>query len=301
MPGVGTLNKRGTQSIMKNIRQTFEVIRETGMRPGSRAGLALLALSICGSAAAQQADLKVHPALQDRWSFQLGAFAPTVSTDASLNGSGGKVGTSVSFEDELNLADRKTLPTFLASARLGERWKIEFEYFTLHRSGTRNISKSINWGDISFPVNASVSSEFNSDIYRLSAGYSFVKNDREEMGVALGLHVTDFTTSLGAAAFGTKSGDTLAPLPTIGAYGAYAFTPQWLLSGRVDYFSLKYNDYDGRLLNATAGLDYRFHRNFGVGLGYRYIDYDVSVTKSSYNGDVKYRFSGPVIYGVASF
>jgi hypothetical protein len=236
LPGVGTLNEREARPTMKNIRQTFETVRATAMHPGARAALALLAMAFCGCAAAQQADLKVHPALQDRWSFQLGAFAPSMSTDASLNGSGGKVGTSVSFEDDLNLADRKTLPTFLASARLGERWKIEFEYLTLHRSGTRNISKSINWGDISFPVNASVSSEFDSDIYRLSAGYSFVKNDKEEMGAALGLHVTDFTASLGAAAFGTKSSETLAPLPTIGAYGAYAFTPQWLLSGRVDYF-----------------------------------------------------------------
>ena len=268
---------------------------------GLQAGLAVLGMTLCAMAAAQDAALKVHPALQDRWLFQLGAYAPSVDTTASLNGAGGKVGTSVSFEDDLNLADRKTMPTILGSVRLGERWKIEAEYFSLKRSGTRSISRTISWGDTSYPIGTSINSEFESAIYRLSGGYSFLKNDRQELGVVLGLHVTDFAASLGTANLGTKKGDTLAPLPTIGLYGAYAMTPRWLLSGRVDYFSLKYGDYDGKLANASAGVDYRFHRNFGVGLAYRYIDYDLTVTKSSYNGDIKYRFSGPVLYGVASF
>ena len=79
---------------------------------------------------------------------------------------------------------------------------------------------------------------------------------------------------------GVKAGDALAPLPTIGFYGAYAFTPRWLLSGRVDFFSMSYGDYDGSLTDVSAGVDYRFSRNFGVGVGYRYVDYDVDVTRT---------------------
>ena len=74
-----------------------------------------------------------------------------------------------------------------------------------------------------------------------------------------------------------------------------------MLSGRVDYFSLKYNDYDGSLVNAVVAVDYRFARNFGVGLGYRYVDYDLDVTKSSFTGGVKYEFSGPMLYLIGSF
>ena len=100
---------------------------------------------------------------------------------------------------------------------------------------------------------------------------------------------------------GRETADTLAPLPTIGFYGSYAFTPRWLLSGRVDFFSLKYNDYDGSLVNVMAAVDYRFARNFGVGLGYRYVDYDLDVTKSSFTGGIKYEFSGPMLYLIGSF
>ncbi len=84
-------------------------------------------------------------------------------------------------------------------------------------------------------------------------------------------------------------------------YGAYAFTPKWLLSGRVDYFSLDYDEYGGSLINFTAGIDYRFSRNFGVGLAYRHVDYDVTVAKAKFNGGIEYKFNGPVFYLTTSF
>jgi len=268
------------------------------------AGVALLlslAAAVPGLAAAQDASWNVNPGLQDTWTFQLGAYIPSVDTTASLNSSSGAIGTSVSLEDDLGFSDRKTLGSFFAGARLGQRWKIEFEYFELNRSHSKAINRTINWGDQTYTLNTVVDGEFNSSVYRLSGGYSFVKNDQAEVGAALGLFVTDFKVSLFAAGVGGEAKDALAPLPTIGLYGAYAFSPRWLLSGRVDYFSLNYGDYDGSLTNFTVGVDYRIARNFGIGAGYRYVDYDVDVTKSNYNGSIRYKFNGPTIYGVASF
>jgi opacity protein-like surface antigen len=263
------------------------------------AGLALLGIFASGLAAGQEA-WTVNPGLQDAFTLEVGAYDPKVKTTAHLDSTLGP-GTSVSFEDDLGLDDRKVNAAILGRLRLGERWRIEAEYFALNRSGTRVINRTINWGGNIYPVGIVVNSEFDSDIYRLSGGYSFVKNTQAELGVALGLHVTDFTMSLAGANVARRTGDALAPLPTIGFYGSYAFTPRWLLSGRVDFFSLKYNDYDGSLVNAVAGVDYRFTRNFGIGLGYRYVDYDLDVTKSSFSGGVKYQFSGPMLYAVGSF
>ena len=254
----------------------------------------------CGSAAAQGAGA-IHPALQDQWHFQLGAYVSKVDTTAYLNSSTGARGTQLSFEDDLGFDDSKTMPAFLASVRLAERWKVEFEYFSLSRDSSRAISRTINWGDRSYTVGTVVSSDFDSDIYRLSAGYSFIKDNQKELGVALGFHVTDFSLGLAATGIGAQRADALAPLPTIGLYGAYAFTPRWLLSGRVDYFSLNYNDYEGSLVNVSAGIDYRFTRNFGIGVAYRHLDYDVTVTRSRFNGGVEYKFNGPMMYVTASF
>ena len=190
---------------------------------------------------------------------------------------------------------------FIASARLAERWRLEFEYSSLHRDAAWSINRTLTWGDRTFTVGTAVASEFNSDVFRFSGGYSFVKNNVAELGVALGLHATDFSLSLGAAGIGTQRSDLIAPLPTIGLYGAYAITPRWMLSGRADYFSFNVDNYSGSLVNFTAGVDYRFTRSLGVGLGYRHVEYELSATRSRFTGDINYRFSGPLLYLNGSF
>ncbi len=269
--------------------------------PALRVGLALLAMMTAGLAAGQQAGGTTHPALQDRWHFQLGIYTPNVDTTARLNGAGGLVGTEVSFEQDLGFTERNDMPALLASVRLGERWKIEAEYLSLRRDNSRTLGRTINWGDNAYTVGTTVDSQFSSDIFRLSAGYSFVRDAQKEFGATLGLHATDFKMTIAAAGIGSDTGEALAPLPTLGFYGAYALTPKWLLSGRVDIFSLQYQEYDGSLTNVTAGVDYRFFRSFGLGAAYRYIDYDLNVTKSKFNGGINYRFSGPMLYLVSSF
>jgi hypothetical protein len=286
---------------MSDIQGVERMSPRVGSRLGVRLGSVLAGMLLSGLAAGQEAAWTVNPALQDQVTLQLGAFVPTVNTTAHLNGSGGRLGTSISFEDDLGFSDRATLGSIFAGIRFAERWKFEAEYFALNRSNSHTVSRTINWGDHTFPINTTVNGKFDSPVYRMGVGYSFVKDQQSEFGVALGLFATDFSLSLSAPVAGTQSGQVLAPLPTIGLYGAYAFSPRWLLSGRVDYFSLKHGDYDGSLTNFAAGIDYRFTRNFGVGAGYRYMNYDLTSTKAKYNGGVEYKFSGPTLYAAMSF
>jgi len=274
-------------------------IRGGIVRIGAQLALAVGGLIACGVATAQKPG--VHPGLTDRFTFQIGAYAPQADTTAFLNSSTLARGTSINFEDDLNLTDRKTVPAILGSWRFAEKWRLEGEYFSLHRSGARPLARTINWGDNTYTFGTTVSSEFDTDIFRLSVGYSFIKDNQKELGVVLGLHATDFSATLSASGTGIRTADGLAPLPTVGIYGAYALTPQWLLSGRLDYFSMEYNQYDGSLTNFSVGVDYRFTRNFGVGLAYRHVDYDVTSTKANFQGGMNYKFSGPMLYGVASF
>jgi len=287
---------------MNNVRRPDNAPMRTRPWVGLPTALVLLGLLGPGLAAGQDTGgWKVHPYLQDRWYLQLAAYWPKVETTARLDSTTLGRGTELNFEDDLGLKDREVLGAILASVRLGERWKIEFEYFALNREATLPVNKNIQWGNTVFPINTTVTSSFDSDVYRLSAGYAFVKDDRREFGATLGVHVTDFKTSLAAGGLATEGSDALAPLPTIGVYGAYAVSPRWLLTGRLDYFTLDYDDYDGSLTNVNAAVEYRFTRNFGVGVGYRYVKYDVDLTKSSWTGNANYTFSGPTLFVSGSF
>ena len=266
----------------------------------SRAGGAL-ALAGCSAAAQAQG-------LQESYWAELSYFYPEISSTARLDLTGtARPGTVVKLEDDLNLDDRKGAPYLTLGMRLGSSWRLEFEYYQLNRSASRSISRQIEWGDATYPVGAQIESTFDTTVYRLSGGYSFLKQPNVEAGVSLGLHVTDFETELSGATTGSgasfrrEARSTLVPLPTIGLYGSYMLSEQWRLRGKVDYLSLKYNDYDGSLLNTALAVEWRFAKHWGVGIGYRYVDYKLDVEKTDFHGEVNYKFSGPTLFVNAAF
>ncbi|HET7527790.1 MAG TPA: outer membrane beta-barrel protein [Burkholderiaceae bacterium] len=246
----------------------------------------------------------------DRYWAGLEYFYPTISSTAHIDATAtARPGSTINLEDELDLSDRKGTPYLDLGMRLGENWRIEFEYYQLKRSATTVLTRQIDWGDTTFPVGATLNSTFNSTIYRLTGGWSFLKNQQAEAGLGFGLHITDFTTQLSGQGTGVLTGtgfqreahDALVPLPTVGLYGSYMATPQLILRGRVDFLSLKYGDYDGRLTNWMAAVDWRVAKNFGFGAGYRYVDYKLDATKSDFTGNVRYTFKGPTIFANVAF
>ena len=242
---------------------------------------------------------------QDRFWGGLEYFYPTISSTARIDATAtARPGTEIRLEDELDLADRKGTPYLNLGMRLGENWRIEFEYYDLKRTASKSLTRQIDFGDTTYPIGANIESKFDSTIYRLTGGWSFVKNPQAEAGVAFGFHVTDFQTQLSGQGTGVVTGagfqreahDALVPLPTVGLYGTYMINPQVGLRGRVDFLSLKYNEYDGRLMNWMAAVDWRFAKNVGAGIGYRYVDYRLDATKNDFTGEVRYTFKGPTIF-----
>ena len=246
---------------------------------------------------------------QDRHWAQLEYFFPTIASTARLDFPGTRLpGTSIALEDDLGLSDRKGTPYFLIGTRLGENWRLEFEYYQLNRSASQTTQRTINWGNATFPVSTTVNSEFDSSIYRLTGGYSFYRTPQAEAGASLGLHVTDFKASLAGqgngpvgAGFQSEKRDATVPLPTLGLYGTYMLTDSWALRGRVDYLSFNYQGYDGSLTNWMAAVDWRFTPMWSAGLGYRYVDYEVESSKDRFQGQLRYKFKGPTLYVGASF
>ena len=274
-------------------------------RAKSIQGRCVTAAVLAGLSASVSAEMP-----QDRFWIGLEYFYPTITSTARFDATAtSRPGTEIRLEDELDLSDRKGTPYVNLGMRLGDAWRLEFEYYSLKRSANKTLTRTINWGDTTFPVGANLTSQFDSTIYRITGGWSFVKNQQAEAGVGFGLHITDFTTQLSGQGTGVLSGtgfqreahDALVPLPTVGLYGTYVVTPQVMLRGRVDFLSLKYQDYDGRLLNWMAAVDWRFSKNVGAGLGYRYVDYKLEATKTDFTGEVKYTFKGPTIFINAAF
>jgi opacity protein-like surface antigen len=252
-------------------------------------------------------DAVIHPKLGARLYLDVGGYVPAVDTQLRVDRAGGS-GTVLDLEDDLDFEDRPTFPYALLNLRLGQRWRIEGEYFGIERDNTTVIDRKLVIGDETFEAGWTVNSFFDTDVYRLSVGYSFLKRPNAEVGAALGAHVTTFDFGISATGENNESAeaaaDTLAPLPTIGLYGYYAFSPRWLMQGRVDYFTLEYEEYSGTLLNFNVGLEFQLAKHVGLGAGYRYADLEFTADRTlsvgsvsdDFSGEFQYRYSGPTLY-----
>ncbi len=283
------------------------MISGLSLRCAARLLAMVVAAGGCGAAAAQAAG----PELNQKVWLHLGAFRPHIDSQFHFDSNRTALpGTRINGEADLGWADNKTVGSLLLGVRLGGRWRIEFEYFELDRAADAPIGqRNLTVGDSTFELSARVASEFTSSVYRFTAGYSLIRLPNAEAGVALGVHATDFSIAVEGTA--TVNEVTVArrrehvqellPLPTAGLYGTWAFAGSWVAQGRVDWFSLSYDGYEGTLWNVQANLLYRLTPNVALGIGYRLNDYAIKADRPSWRGEVDYRFRGPQILVEAGF
>lgn len=255
-----------------------------------------------------------HPFFRHRLMLQAGAAFNNLATAVQVGRAGVTTGTPVSLEDDLRFDSQKTSLDLMARLRLGERWNMEFAYFDASRSSTANISREIEFGRLTFPVNATVSADFGLAAYRLGLGYALHQTKTTEMGVALSLYVHDFDVAARgtatmpgfAASFQSENYSVVAPMPTIGLFVHHALTSKWLISGRVDWMDLSLDsinlaginlrDVAGSLLSVEVGMEYRLLENLAIGAAYRYQDVSFGATVSNLRGQLDYTTSAPMAF-----
>lgn len=249
-------------------------------------------------------------ALDDDYWVQLSGYWARIDTDIRVDADAVPgSGTEIDLEDDLGFDDREFLPAAYAGVRLGGGFSVAGEYFALKRDTTHTLARDITIEDVTYPVNASVTAGFDTDVYRFVVGWAFVRRPGLEVGAAIGVHATDFGVSFegegrigGASAQIQRRRENLfAPLPTVGMFAALEALPGVTVGGRVDYLSLSIDDYDGRLINARASVSYRITSHLGVGAMYRHVDYRVDVGKENVSGRFAYSFSGPAVFVEAGF
>ena len=260
-----------------------------------------LAVMTSRAEAASTEVIPTHPALNDRFIFDLGAFFSRSSTQASLTGSSGGAGVAVDFESALGLEERNVSGIGGFLWRMTERWRLEVEYFRLNRSATRTLAADVEWGDTTFPVGSTVNSTYNFSDTRVGVGYSFFKRRDKELGIGVGFHVAGIKSSIESSGTGAEAADVTAPLPVLSLYGAFALTNEWAVRMRADWLSLSYGAYSGDVRSIAMDVLYQPFCNVGFGLGTRSLVLDLEVDKASWRGRARTAFTGPTAFMTVSF
>ena len=137
----------------------------------------------------------INPILDDRFTFRLGATHMDAEGTFSSTIKGNP--TDDLSTDDLGIDDGSTNPYFGFRWRFADRWRLTFNYFGMDNDGgVRKNFDELIFGHIEAKGFLAVDTNFETDFYVTQVGYSFLKNERGELGVGAGLHVVDFNARL---------------------------------------------------------------------------------------------------------
>lgn len=300
MRAVVCLDTKAQTSMAQDSRSMIS--RSRMARDCSVAAIFCLGAGITPAGAAETMAEAAESEWNKRLSVTLGGFWAQVDSKAQLARSDGVVGALVDFEDDLDLADRKTLPFASLTYRFNPRHRIEASYTDLSRSGTRNLEASISWGDQTFSQGTTVDSFLDTQVYRVAYGYSLINDGTREMTLLAGLHVTQLAIGIrDANGVVAQTATGTLPLPTIGLDIWTALSEKWRFRFFAQVFSLEFEEFDGSLTNGSLTFEHNTFRNAGFGFGWTMYQYDLKVDDGKLRGEFQYDFHGPILFLTGRF
>ncbi len=291
-------------------------IKEKRKVPGEnyRKNISILVLFasiiLCAASALANED---SPVGKDKFKLSIGAFLPAIDSELKVNSKKIGRGTSIDLESDLGFDDDVSLGRIQMYWRFAKKHRLYFGYYGFDRDALHTLQKDIVIGDKIFSVGAELYSNWEIDFVYASYGYSFFQGEKWELSGSLGLYYLDTVVTFRGAAsiiggpFGGISGELTEeagldlPIPLFGLAAEYYITPKWRALVKVSYFTISFDEWDGSIFDASAFLEFLFHKNFGIGAGYSYFDADVERERERRIGQLDYQYSAVQIYGIWHF
>jgi hypothetical protein len=237
--------------------------------------------------------------LTDTFSLGVGTFILNTNTDVRVDGSGIS-GTEINVEHDLGVGDTNRF-RIDGYWRFAPRHKIRIMYFDADRTVSHVLSREITFQGTTYQVDAQVDTQYKTTIAELAYEYAFVRAERWELAGTAGIHDLDFKLGL-TGHFGTlatsasRSASANGPLPVIGLAGIWRLTDSLYVNAQVQFFKINISPYDGRVEDYNASLIWQPFKNFALGLGYDDFVTRVDVTGNSFEGSLRWRYSGARIF-----
>ena len=255
--------------------------------------------------ASAQDNHDVHPFLSKRYFATLGIFFPDRSFKFDVDGTTpSTTDESVDFSEQFGLSGTDKTGAFEIGWRFGENWLLRGQYFRVDDSTTVVVNDDIEWGDVVYNSGTTVTAGTEVSVTRFFVGRKLNKADAFDIGIGGGLHFLDIGAYIKGNAFidGEDAGfrdeavSVNSPFPNIGAWYIHSLSTRWAVNVRLDWLSASVDKYDGKIVNAAAGLTYAMSEHFGVGLSFNYFELDLGINDESWQGRTRNRFHGAYVY-----
>lgn len=239
--------------------------------------------------------------LNDRLALRFGPFFPSIETSVAVGGQ------KQQFEDYLD--DSATTGAINGVWRISKHFRLNFSYWAVNRDSSESLDHDQKIGPINVPAGTAIGASFDSSLASASLGWTFIATDTTEFGASLGLSALSLKSELGASVPGIGDAsftafDETYPLPTIGLYINQSLSQKWSLAGKISGIGLSIgDDFDGTVIEALGGVEFRPWQNVGFGLAYVYNDADATLNNVADDKglEVEWNYQGPFAYLTLGF
>lgn len=252
--------------------------------------------------AAESGD--VHPLMTSKYWGNIGVYFSARDFDASADGSLAGVTRSFDFEAGTGLDDRPDLFMAELGWQFTPEWGLALQYFESKRGASKTLTESIEWQDLVFDIGVRVDAETKVEVTRLFFARRFRDKGPHSLRLGAGVHWLSMDASLAGEVtlndlsreFRRSAVKTDFPMPNIGVWYGYSPSRQWAFNLRADWLSLGIDRYDGRIWNASAGVNFSPWDHVGFGLSYQFFQLQGKIKEDSWRGELKTTFTGPFLY-----
>jgi len=240
--------------------------------------------------------------ISDHFYLRGSYFPASVTTELRLDPTPTTQGTMLSGEDDLGLDDKVDQGRMEFDIRMKDRAHVRIDYFKLNRFSQQPLPRTIIFGDFIFDEGTVFRSKLDWRVLTTTFTYSFFKSERFEGGLGLGIHLIEAQAEGGEpGTLNREEASEVGIFPTIAANLAFRISRRWSVTARGQQFSASPEDFDGKMSDYHADVQFRLHPNFAIGLGYTMLETNLEVFDEDQPLLFNLETAGPEIFFRASF
>ena len=244
--------------------------------------------------------------LFDKFNFKLAGSWLALKTEIRLDSSlGDGKGTTLNFEDDLDLGGGETIPTLAFEWQIARKHKLGVRWQDIKRDSSAQALTEIEWGDETIPIDASVTLAF--DITQAFIDYTYYPwvKERWAAGFGIGFRWMDIQTTLAWRGEnideeGSSDVKASAPLPYLYFEYRRLFSEKWRFITGLGWLYVKIGDIEGGQLIGRAGIEYLVGKrwSFGGALNLSTVNVDWEGLKDEENNA---QLNGAIEMGINDF
>ena len=251
-------------------------------RQSSACVVAIVVAAAMLAAAPPAAAQRDFEPLFDKFNLRLEGSLVQITTEIRLDSEMLGRGTTLNFEDDLDLDDAKLIPSLSFEWQIARRHKLGVRWQDISRDSNAQALEEITWGDEVIPVDADIALGFDIVQYFVDYAYYPWVKERWAAGFGLGVRWMEISANLDWSAAGGEiegSGSTDAqgtgPLPYLYFEYRRLLSDHWRFKTGLGWLAVKVDDIEGSQYVGKVDIEYLAGRRWGFGAALNFAKVDV--------------------------